>query len=333
MWSAPRAEARFETMPNPPRSLDLARRQVFCAVVGAARGCYEAGRADPADTNTSWLHACVRDDDCSDLGVGFVCSAGRCDEPGVESVSTAEPETEADPNAASESDTPPGTDAARSDVVEAGRLATRIDAMVEVATLGGSTLVDPTEVTQAQYEEFLSCVTGPCNAQHVPCVVGNYRPTETPDWPVLCPTGEGAAAYCTWVGKRMCELEELMPACDSTWERISNHNFAPQVADARSCIMSAFVDGDWGAPSEPAPVGSAPDCRGVETPYDRIFDVIGNAAEMLAGCDQDSCREIGGSHTFGPHGSSCDVRVITPPERPVYTGFRCCVDAETGPPP
>ena len=83
-------------------------------------------------------------------------------------------------------------------------------------------------------------------------------------------------------------------------------------------------------------MGSASDCRGAVAPYDAIFDVVGNAEELVAECDGERCGMIGGSHTTGPHGTPCGLTAIFAvdgrygsviDEKSAYTGFRCCEDA------
>ena len=99
-------------------------------------------------------------------------------------------------------------------------------AMVEVATPKGvKYCIDRTEVTQAQYQEFLAqpkttpgaehehCkfnktydpVQQPSSLEYASCIVGqSWTPKDTPNRPVVCIDWCDAFAYCSWAGKRLC---------------------------------------------------------------------------------------------------------------------------------
>lgn len=93
---------------------------------------------------------------------------------------------------------------------------------------GHSYYIDSTEVTQAQYQEFVSAAKATGYKPEQPefcsqnpsfepptfgskpgdpdyhCPEGYVRPTETPDVPMVCVDWCDADAYCKWAGKRLC---------------------------------------------------------------------------------------------------------------------------------
>lgn len=228
-------------------------------------------------------------------------------------------------------------DAARDGGDEAARAAALDVDMVLVEQAAGSYRMDAVEVSQRRYAAFLGCSSAATcpNELHTPCEFGEFDAEATPELPVMCVSWRSAAVFCDKGGKRLCRLAELQPVCDATFERIASDGHEVDKPDI--CVQSAWSDGDWGAPSSAAPVGSAADCRGVAPPYDAIFDVVGNAEELVAECDGKLCGMIGGSHINGPHGSPCDLTPISAIDgrgvdsaidaKVAYTGFRCCQDA------
>jgi formylglycine-generating enzyme required for sulfatase activity len=101
-------------------------------------------------------------------------------------------------------------------------------AMVEVQAPGGAKFcVDRTEVTQAQYAEFLKATAAKPGSEHADCADNTsyapktnpagpnwepssctdgvvWTPEKTPNRPVVCVDWCDAYAYCAWAGKRLC---------------------------------------------------------------------------------------------------------------------------------
>jgi formylglycine-generating enzyme required for sulfatase activity len=211
----------------------------------------------------------------------------------------------------------------------------RASEMVFVERSAGNYRVDATEVTQAQFADFLGCtsIESCAEAADAPCRDGGFDAVAKADHPVTCVSWDAAQDYCTWAGKRLCTVDELTPACESTWERISGGSHDIENSPD-ACVLAAYRDGEWAPPSASEAVGSAPDCRGTASPFDRVFDAIGNVEEWVSGCDRGLCILVGGSHTSGPHGNSCDGtawRDLHPQWADPYykfltAGIRCCAD-------
>ncbi|MEZ4220362.1 MAG: SUMF1/EgtB/PvdO family nonheme iron enzyme [Polyangiaceae bacterium] len=204
----------------------------------------------------------------------------------------------------------------------------------------GPFCIDSTEVTQKQYKDFLDTVTGPdpkwpaCST--IPTVVHSAEACFTqPDHPVVCVNWCAANAYCAWAGKRLCGKVgggALPPAnFGIPWENEWGY----------ACTQGAKTKYPWG--DQPAAncntdncapatcsgaVTSMPSCRGVQTPYDLIFDQIGNVAEWINSCDSNSCWTGGGA------GSEAQVDCTTTPKNTINmsfttvktVGIRCCAD-------
>jgi len=85
--------------------------------------------------------------------------------------------------------------------------------MVRVPTVDGrSYCIDATEVTQAQYSQFLFVKKGDTSGQEARCTwnmsygvtCGGFDPVARGGYPVVCIDWCDAVAFCSWAGKRLC---------------------------------------------------------------------------------------------------------------------------------
>ncbi|MEY2936474.1 MAG: hypothetical protein RL033_7223 [Pseudomonadota bacterium] len=205
--------------------------------------------------------------------------------------------------------------------------------------VGGVFLIDATEVTVAQYRQFLTAKNGDVSGQVAACTWNQsyfeevaFEPDNQPiamvDW---C----DAYAYCAWAGKRMCgrvgggpttttELQD--PTLNQWYLACGGPNGNLYSTDDRTgCNLSNGF-------SNIAPVATYPGCEGY---YPGIFDLRGNVWEWIDDCEtstgpDDVCAPMGGS-TITNDSANCDYYGDTTGEETwhrsdkiLYAGFRCC---------
>jgi formylglycine-generating enzyme len=217
-----------------------------------------------------------------------------------------------------------------------GQCVVRGPALVAV----GNFFIDATEVTVAQYGEFLAAKNGDTSGQIAACswnasywegpaaMEQAQAPIASVDW---C----DAAAFCSWAGKRLCgrigggsitaaekedeNLNQWVLACGGP-------NGFPEPNDMMECNLS---DGFRNI----APVATYPGCEGY---YPDVFDMLGNVWEWVDDCEtsigpDDVCAPMGGSTIDGTDAYCTyygNVLTGTEPWRRstkiLYNGFRCC---------
>jgi formylglycine-generating enzyme len=214
----------------------------------------------------------------------------------------------------------------------------------------GKFCIDSTEVTNAQYEEFLDA--GEPVEQPVVCewnqTEGSFAAFEPALlWPADNDLANVAVrmvdwcdawSYCHWAGKRLCgrvggapgdfedvitDRSELYYACTQGGEL--EYPYGNEFDEA-ACVSA-------GQPG-PGPVASAPGCEGG---YPGVFDLSGNVAEWTGLCADsmgaDDYCQIGpagfNAQPYDPGG----IRIwacnwAAPARRKDFheTGFRCCSD-------
>ncbi len=216
---------------------------------------------------------------------------------------------------------------------------------IRVGTLiGNEFCVDTTEVTRAQYVDFLSSDPQP---RHPRCLQKtSFVPRN--NWPPLAGEGQlpvvwvdwcDAYTFCEWAGKRLCgnvngggldggperfnaRINQFLHACTGG----GAHEYA---------YGNDYVEGRCNGPdaAAPEPVGSRPTCQGG---FDGLFDMSGNVSELQDNCDPGELDGDGGDDAcYATSGSFIEANGFTP-HRCVSEGemkrsgayrnlgFRCC---------
>jgi sulfatase modifying factor 1 len=241
--------------------------------------------------------------------------------------------------------------------------------MVEVPDNHGSSYcIDATEVTNAAYGAWLDTkpsldlMPAHCHEQVLSFSLLDYRPQDITagigkalkwpvdprfdSYPVVWVTWCDAAAFCTGQGKRLCGAIGGGPLQPLD----TDPGFIDPADPRRSEFMNALTRGDsrkhvYGNVKEPDAcwpeagtemggepvakvhaVATKPDCEGG---YDGVFDLEGNALELVDAC---VLHAVGEDSDLGP--AAC-VTIADPIEgdhwvsyyrSEDFVGFRCCAD-------
>ena len=208
--------------------------------------------------------------------------------------------------------------------------------------LAGAFCIDSTEVTSAQYNDFL--LAGPAltgqpsecdwNDSYLPGNGWTFDPSAG-TLPIANVNWCDAYAFCAWAGKELCGKvgggpvdfadfagadNEHYAACSNASTRIYpyGNTFRPTACNGVDQHMMGVV-----------PVGSLTGCQGG---VPGLFDMSGNVEEWQNSCDgtagaSDSCRDGTGAFDYGdpPDGTRCDfadydARSGQFPD----VGLRCC---------
>lgn len=102
-----------------------------------------------------------------------------------------------------------------------------------------------------------------------------------------------AKAYCEAAGQRLC--------APAVWERACSNGDKTKFGygNEKSAVCNS---------PDFHPAGSLPECRGVEAPFDAIYDLSGNAAEWTDECVVTSGVGAGGNGADSPDTVDCRVR-------------------------
>jgi formylglycine-generating enzyme len=200
--------------------------------------------------------------------------------------------------------------------------------------------IDSTEVTNTDYNDFLTAKNGDASGQPTYCSWNTSfdlkcaeAATKNLD-PVTCVNFCDAYAYCAWAGKRLCgkigggagAIADLTnPAADQWYQACSHAGL--RLYPYGSIYMAGVcneVDFDAG---QPVTVGSLPGCVGG---YDGLHDMVGNVVEWEDVCNattgsSDSCYIRSGA--FDDEGSKCnDIGNAAQSRNSADNtkGFRCC---------
>lgn len=252
---------------------------------------------------------------------------------------------------------PPGDGSVAPDGSDAGAPPNRCPfgkgpVMAEIPNPGtdaGTFCIDATEVTEAEYDQFLKDKNGNTGGQILACqqntdykpycqFIYTFNPSGNPDLPVRCVDWCDAKAFCDWSGKKLCDQ---LSGTDGPTKTTSRAYWActngggtthPQGTQSDStCWLPNSVDA---GPVKVASVG----CKGKFKPYDQTNDLLGNVAEWQSYCEPDSgiipgafnCAVFGASYLNFNEGAGCGA-TTTSAAYPRYQhgaalGFRCCAD-------
>ena len=217
----------------------------------------------------------------------------------------------------------------------------------------GATCVDRTEVTYAQYQQFIDDTAGDAGGQVPECIWNDYLPYSGWPYPVGMQhhpvrdvTWCSAHAYCLWAGKRLCgtpgtgasvapkdvadaSADEWFAACSRGGERVYPYgdSFQPDACNVGEAgtVPPAYREGS-------VPVATMQDCEGG---YAGIMDMSGNAEEWENACEattagdagrMDVCLVRGGGFGTPTDKLACDGRGRL--FRGNHAGIRCCATPE-----
>lgn len=221
--------------------------------------------------------------------------------------------------------------------------------MVRITDSHGSFCVDKTEVTQTQFNAFLSD-TAPRPKTPNACAYrttygGAMRPAD--NLPVVNVDWCEAWMFCAWSGKRLCgsrtgaTIDEYAPAKDpaiSEWFAACSRSAARKYPYGNAPDPSACNGCDrTGSCPNNAPllaVASLPKCEGG---YAGVFDMIGNVSEWESDCnaagatrDLDECPSRGKDTSATAAASTCEITSVPAndmrKDATPLTGIRCCAN-------
>ncbi|MCA9628311.1 MAG: SUMF1/EgtB/PvdO family nonheme iron enzyme [Myxococcales bacterium] len=215
-------------------------------------------------------------------------------------------------------------------------------------TLGGDDFfcVDTTEVTNAQYEEFvtfgsLSGQPTGCgfNTNYAPqmgssCGTFAYDPGAKPNYPVTCIDWCDAYMFCEWAGKRLCGAVSggAVAAADRTNASVDQWHNACSLNGSRAFPYgNSYAEGrcnDLVSPTAgPFLCGGFNTCSGNYPGEAPVFDMSGNVQEWENSCSGNSCSARGGDWLAYQSTAACAQTVTANRDvRDHHRGFRCCWD-------
>ena len=213
----------------------------------------------------------------------------------------------------------------------AGVCVSRGPAMVKVTTF----YIDKTEVTVADYQAFQAAKAGDTSGQPSDCAWNSsyepaYDPTlaasATATTPITNIDYCDAAAFCAWADKKLCgrigggvlAVSDLPFANRSEWFAACAGPQGQQYPYGSS-YQSGFCN-DASGPGKLTQVGAKTACTGY---YPGLVDMVGNAQEWVAACDNNGCERIGGSYLDNNAGCSKSGQAVRSLQAREL-GFRCC---------
>jgi formylglycine-generating enzyme len=227
-------------------------------------------------------------------------------------------------------------------------------AFVQVPLGPGTTMcIDETEVTLAQYEEFVSANV-PVADQPAECSANkSFQRNATcskkvttckgATCPATCVNWCDASAYCKWAGKRLCGAiaggpvapGEIDQSTISQWMHVCSNGEDPlgptsqfpygNTFDKSICDTADVSGCDPYVNCKALPVKSHPDCT-TTGKFAGVYDMSGKVWEWEDNCKDDTCHVRGGSAFSIKSANSCG-QVSDPLDRLTgfdSVGFRCC---------
>ena len=216
---------------------------------------------------------------------------------------------------------------------------------------GAPFCIDSTEVTRAQYDEFLVSPAKPKASEQPPECAFNSdlggkntehsldnQPRINVDW---C----DARAYCAWAGKRLCgklgDGSKPTDPADSSDPTKDEWTYACRGGNDVNVYP-------WGHDYDPTKcnhsgaivdVGSSKDCHGPAAPFDRLFDMAGNVWEWENSCipapdgGKIECIHRGSGYEDNASYQQCSLQIGSlghsfshPIDWEDWIGIRCCKD-------
>ncbi|MFO7567066.1 MAG: SUMF1/EgtB/PvdO family nonheme iron enzyme [Enhygromyxa sp.] len=205
----------------------------------------------------------------------------------------------------------------------------------------GDYQIDGTEVTAAQYAQFLEVEFAPDYFESVLPTGCEFKTDFTPalfpanppeSIPVVGVDWCDAWAYCNWAGKHLCgsigggpaPLNEVQNPATNEWYQACTHGGVNNYPYGLGYDPSACntQDAEW---EQLTDVGGLPTCEGG---YPGVFDMSGNVWEWTNACnDQGECRRRGGSMYSNAVNARCGIDSVRSRDfRADSQGFRCCSD-------
>jgi formylglycine-generating enzyme required for sulfatase activity len=208
------------------------------------------------------------------------------------------------------------------------------DEMVAV----GPFRIDSTEVTNAQYQQFVKAKGGDMSGQPPNCAANTSYEAGAPfmagqeNLPVGCNWCD-AYMYCAWAGKHLCGSLDGGPssplsatnAQEDAWFYACSHagdgiHPYPYGAGYQPVTCNGF---DYAGGKGRIAVGTLPGCVGG---FSGIYDMSGNVWEWEDACSDAGCAYRGGGYgTHSPSLQCTGLNVVSPTSAfGDLVGFRCC---------
>jgi sulfatase modifying factor 1 len=193
--------------------------------------------------------------------------------------------------------------------------------------------IDSTEVTNAEYDLFLTATAG-----GMPSALDAGVPTgcegnlsflrfgvavDPPTYPVARIDWCDAHAFCQWAGKRLCGKTIAGDAGTGEWFNACSNGGQLTHPYGNAYVAGACNEDATGL-GVVQPVGSHPGCEGG---LPGLYDMNGNLEELIDNCGPTTCSAVGGYY-YAPVTGCRVVREVTKAYVGAELGFRCCAEPE-----